>query len=320
MVIVSFFILPISYLLCALFFLILRRGTLASKASGYSLAAFFISMSFGTILILSSRGSTTAIGFLFLPTYSLIPAILSASIPFIRPTWGRGFVVVMTLSFYVLIIHQTYTNKKKNEDFDIETNRQSVEINKNSQWVKDLEVQQTDKASQLLGERANQTSDRTILIPIAESKMASIELLKQLSKNSDLGVVLTVVRNPNTPSETLEDIYFNSSYPGYFFSDLSSNSNTPERVLLQLFDKRNENSGIEKGLASNVNVPDQLIPKMLKSENALVLGELAKNRKMNCKVIVEAHSKLDTLKPETQYLSTGKAWAQPAFDRCIQDK
>ncbi len=316
MAIVSFFILPAVYLIIAVVYSIKHRKTLIGQAMLYSLVCFLISVFLGSVLIFSSRGSTAGVGFLFLPLYSLLPATLGFGLKAIQKKIIRVGLLLCLLSFYGFEVYETYKTQEGNRRSDQEQARKNAEFAKNRKWVREIEQSGPKLASRVLKERAESTDDRAVLIPIASSKMAPVELLIRLSKSLDDGIVLTVVRNHHTPSKALEDIYSTRTYPGYIFYALASNPNTPTKILFELFEQRDVNLGIETALAENPAAPMELLEKILESKYPLALANITLNPKADCSQIIQAHDNIKQLDPDLNYLKTAQRWAQPPYDKC----
>ena len=317
-VLIGVFFVPAVFTLCLLIFSFNTKDPVRTKFARYSLVSYLIFLGLGTKAILSSRASTASIGFIFLPYYSMIPSLLAGTYSYFKNRWAKFALGSVQVVLMGAAVFQIYKVNELNASRDAENARQAVEIQKNREWVKSIEREQPTKAAELLAEKANGSTDRTILIPIAESSVATEDLLTKLSEQQDLGVLLTVVRNKNTPPEILKKIFMHSSYPPYFFQALSSNPKTPKEILLELYEKRNVNTGIEQSLASNSAIPTEIIVKLSESSNALVLGELVRNPAIDCDTASKAFQRLKGLSIETQYLSTGLGWANEGIHRCTK--
>jgi len=320
LILAFWWIVPGVYVLLSLFLFFKKRGTQWSKAAAYSLPAYIFGLVLGSMSILSSRGSTASIGFIFLPYVALLPAFFGAAFGFFEKKSLRWFIGLCLFAVFAFGVFDIWKIRSRNEMRDKEAIRQGEEIKKNEAWVQGIEQSEPEKASQVFLERARQTEDRTILIPLARSSKASEEMLTLLSANSDFGVVLTVVRNPNTPAEVLEKIYKTHSYPDYFFSELSRNPKTPSAILMELYNKKDQNTGIPTGLASNPEIPEKLVPLLAESSDPLVLGELARNPKVDCGVTILVRNNIEVLPPETRFRETGLGWAEEKFKECLTEK
>ena len=182
-----------------------------------------------------------------------------------------------------------------NKGRDIEYARQSKAIKENTEALVRLLSASPGKESGILSQKAAQTNDRTVLIPIAESTFASADLLETLSRSTDSGVVQTVVRNKNTSSKTLEWVYRNHSYPPSFYMSLSGNANTPAAILHELYGKRTENSGIAWNLARNLNLPSDILTKLTREKNIYVLRDILNRPHLTCEQVSNIISTANTI-------------------------
>jgi hypothetical protein len=259
------------------------------RAALYGLAGFFLFLLLGTYAIFQTRSSTAALGFIFLPTLALVPGFIGIALGKFhagyllarqthKPTLLYRFsMVIFGVLFLVPFIWQGYALfaiLSKNKVRDNEQNRQSIAITNNTKELDDLLARNPGDEANILSKKATQTNDRTILIPIAESAFASMDLLDTLSRSTDWGVVSAVVWNKNTSSKTLELIYKNHSYPSYFYMGLSSNPHTPDRILRELYKKRNENGGIAWNLARNLSLPDDILNELTHESDKYVLRDI----------------------------------------------
>ena len=149
-------------------------------------------------------------------------------------------------------------------------------------WELKVELKENPGKELEILENFADTTDRTQLIPIAESKYASIELLDKLSESNDLGVVLTVVRNQNTSAETLERVFTSHLYPDYFFNDLASNPNTPIVILEDIYKQKHKNSGIAQNLVKNPVTPKTILEKLSSETEVRVFHAFVKRLDSKC--------------------------------------
>jgi hypothetical protein len=279
-----FWIFPALFVLGCLALIAWNPKSSWRRVGAYGLLAYFVSFAIGTLGILESRGSTSGIGFLFLPTIALGPGLLGALLGIfqqrrlrLKPHLGRRRIheIGMTLSALAIAAIlgfqtlQWYETGKLNQARDRETERQRQAIRSNSLRIEQLLGAHPGEEARLISREAAGVEDRTLLIPLARSPFAPTDLLDRLSRSPDLGVALTAVRNPNISQEALIRIYREHTYPGYFFSTLADHPRTPPWMLAELYEKRNQNIGIAPALSRNPNTPFE-IRKQLHDSNPSV--------------------------------------------------
>lgn len=271
-------------------------------------------------MIFSSSSSTAGIAILFFPSYSIIPALLGGFVTYSQKKYLKViFAILLTIS-YGVIIKEIISITKINTMRKQEHAADKVKFEKNRKWVKEVEQLGSKEAIRVFREKINSTTDRTLLIPIAKSKLLPVDLLKQLSQSQSvahLGLVLTVARHPNATGEILQDIFNNKQYPDYFFSALSKHPNTPKKILYKIYAKGNKHQNLYR-LPENPNLPEDLIEKVLNSKNALYLGNLARNKAMDCKIVIQARKNIESLDKDTKYLSTGLGRSKKRYQSCMR--
>jgi hypothetical protein len=320
MMIFVLFLLPIAFLFLTAHFILKKPGSKLARISKTSLVCYLVGIFFGVIDIFSSRSSTAAIGLLFLPYYAFVPAAFGALFSATDKKSLRASAFILLVSTYSYAIFATLQVRQKNQVQDIESLRQREEISKNKNWVLEIEKSLPEKGAQLLAEKAAQTTDRTWLIPIAESPLASPELLDKLSRSNDMGVILSVVRNPKTNSDSLARIFKTQKEADYFFADLAANPQTPDAILHEIFGKAGTNSGILIGLGKNPHLPPDLVSSILDSKDILALAELARNPSASCIATNAARHRIEAMPKETLYYSTALGWSEAAYSNCRPKK
>lgn len=306
---IPFWIAPLIFVILALFLLI-RRNSTWGRAGLYGLSGFGLFLFFGTYSILQIRSSTAGLGFIFLPIIALVPGLIGLALGRVHSGYllarqahsstrlfRRNMLIFGTL-LLVPFAWQGYATLETlsiNKGRDIEYARQSKAIKENTEELVRLLSASPGKESGILSQKAAQTNDRTVLIPIAESTFASADLLETLSRSTDSGVVQTVVRNKNTSSKTLEWVYRNHSYPPSFYMSLSGNANTPAAILHELYGKRTENSGIAWNLARNLNLPSDILTKLTREKNIYVLRDILNRPQLTCEQVSNIISTANTI-------------------------
>ena len=203
---------------------------------------------------------------------------------------------VFLLMPFVWQVYATLETLSKNKARDSEYARQSMAINDNTKELARLLSASPGKESAILGQKAANTNDRTVLIPIAESTFASADLLETLSRSTDSGVVQAVVRNKNTASKTLVWVYRNHNYPPSFYMSLSGNANTPDAILHELYGKRTENGGIAWNLARNPNLPGDIVTKLTLEQDKYVLRDILNRPHLSCAQVSNVVSTANTIR------------------------
>jgi hypothetical protein len=298
------------------YYILFKKSFKWKKACIVALMHYLFCLFLGVLTILKSRSSTASIGFLFLPYFAFVPAVLGAAVVESKNKILKFFIFITILAIYFNIASNYVKIKNKNLNSDLKFKSDTIEIEKNNLWIKEVEKLSDTDASLKLYERYQLSQERTISIPIASSLKTPPELLTKLSFHDDLGVVLTVVKNIKTPPEVLERIYTKHPYASYFYSELAANSHTSQKVLLDLFSKKNLNFSIEKNLAKNVNISKILFEKLLESNDPLTLGELARNTKTECVYVNQIFKKLNNMNNEIKFKKTGIGWAIDAYKNC----
>lgn len=305
---IPFWIAPLLFVIFTSY-LSIRRSIAWRRAGLYGLLAFSLFLLLGTYSILQSRSSTAGLGFIFLPMIALVPGLLGLALgkahrSYLRarqaqpPAGSRRNMImlgVLLLLPFVWQVYATLETLSTNKTRDMESARQSAAIKENTQELASLLSASPGKESDILSQKAAQTTDRVMLIPIAASPFASADLLETLSRSTDFGVVLTVVRNKNTASKTLEWVYKNHRYPPYFYMSLSGNPNTPDAILYELYGKRAENSGITLSLASNPRLPYDILTKLTLEQDKYVLRNILDRSQLTCAQVSNVVSSVNAM-------------------------
>lgn len=280
------------------------------RAGFYGLLAFFASFFLGAYTIFQSRGSTSGIGFIFLPLIALLPGITGfilgkVNAAFLRKNKNndpagllKTALIILSLLLVAPYVAQTYALMNvftKNKASDVKAAEHKKLLTQNFRKIKRLVSENPGREKQLLESLAKDTRDRTLLIPIAKSNFASPELLDRLSKSTDLGIVLTVVKNRNTTVETLVWVHKNHSYPSYFYSTLALNPKTPPEILHELYEKRDQNRGIPLGLARNVNVPKEILEKLLSVRDKYLMRDILKRPDLTCEQLEKVNETIGAI-------------------------
>jgi hypothetical protein len=301
-----FWLISFVIVLLLLIFIFFRRKILLRNMSIFALSAFVIAVVLGSIQILSTRSSTAAIGFIFLPVIALVPAVLSGLIPLFlhykkktahsfNNTTVISLLVLLLISFYGWQGWSTYQIRDKNKQRDIESSRQRDAIKNNKLELASLLVEHPGNEEKIIADKVKNTDDRTWLIPLAGSQYANTETLNTLAHSKDFGVVTTALRHNNIAPEIIVWVFKNHTYPSYFFTTMSRNKNTPDWLLEYLYEQKHTNYGIAPALAINPSSPTTLINKLVIKPDRRTLESLIKNPLVTCPQLRNLNGQLPSL-------------------------
>jgi hypothetical protein len=126
-------------------------------------------------------------------------------------------------------------------------------------------------------------NDREFILAALAHESISPDVLNILAESPDLGIALETVRNPSTPSETLERVYRTRSYPDYFFQALAANHHTPPAVLTEIYRKPRTISGLSIWFAGNPASPQDVLDDIArKTTDRAVIAALLENPAVSC--------------------------------------
>ena len=322
---VGYTIIPLVFVFGCLVQALRKPGTFWRRAGIYGLLAYLVAFMLGVFAILESRGSTSGIGFLFLPMVALVPGVLGFGLGVAqhrfrylrqagRPTvWPRlGMAVALAGLVGVLLVqlngwHDTY---QLNESRDQETQRQREAIQANRRTLAERLASAPGHEAQIIEQLVAETDDRTWLLPLASNPHTSALTLDRLSQSADFGVALSAVRHVNVSAETIVRVYRTHSYPGYFFSTMAGNANTPAWLLAELYEKRAQNYGIAPALAGNPNTQADILDALLADADRRTLKRLAENPALSCIQLHKVRARLRDEKMGRPGSSLAKALAR----------
>jgi len=286
--IVLFLILPLA--VAAAFLILVFRGA----RQGLLIAALFfcITIAAGYWSIAQSRSSTAGIGFLFLPGYGAIAAVLA----WVFARFGHdvnkrisaaGWLCLLaSLAFPVALIYGGIRLQQKNRARDREQAENLRRIGQNTATIRQLLRENPgSETAALETEIAKHPADRTFLIPALGTEFVSEATLERFSRSPDFGVVLEVARNQRTPSATLAWIYRSSSYPPLFFQALAENKNTNQEILRKLYEHPEPQGPLGRSLSNNPSVPRDILEKLADSPDPYTLQGLLRNPALDCPLL-----------------------------------
>jgi hypothetical protein len=125
--------------------------------------------------------------------------------------------------------------------------------------------------------------DRAFLLAALQNDSITPWLLDTLANSSDLEVALAAVRNPNTRTATLEDVFRKDFYPAIFTQALAAHRRTPPYIFRDLRKREPVNSSFDIWFAGNPATPREILADIaLNSENRFVIAVLLENPSLDC--------------------------------------
>jgi hypothetical protein len=262
--------------------LVLSRTTRYFPSVLAAAGSYWLFMAAGTYHILISRGSTAGIGFLFIPVYSLLPALVGAvGVAFARqPAIGYkilgGLILTAWIPMAGLILHGLLETRHKNAERDAQVRAQREAY---LGYQKQLREQPDRYTAQTLLERLETQPDRAFLLAVASWKEAPDAVLEKLVDQDDGGVLLSLLRHPRTPMAAIEKaVRLNERH--YFSYDLAANPQTPKAVLLSLVRDRSRPVPMGRALVQNPNADCDVLRTYLETEPGSMTPHQEKTRAM----------------------------------------
>jgi hypothetical protein len=266
---------------------------------GISLIMCIATFAAGYWSIRQSRASTAGIGFLFLPGAAALSGGLALlfgrlrrhSKPSIR--FGAWLYLLASVAFTAWLIIDGVQQRATNGSRDRQQAESQRAIEENRLTIARLIHDHAGNESAALdAEIERHRTDRTFLIPALETSFVSEDTLDRLASDRDLGVLLSVARNPRTRSGTLERIFRTSSYPPYFFQALAEHKNTPVGVLRTIASDAARPSLLDRAFARNPSTPRDILDRIAGSDDAFALQSLLANPSLDCELLRKAVARL----------------------------
>jgi hypothetical protein len=230
--------------------------------------SYWVFMAAGTYHIFISRGSTAGIGFLFIPVYSLLPALVGAvGVAVARqPAIGYkilgGLILTAWLPMAGFTLHGIIETRQTNAERDAQVRAQREAY---LGYQKQLREQPDRYTAQTLLERLETKPDRAFFLAVASWKETPDAVLEKLVDQDDGGVLLSLLRHPRTPMAAIEKaVRLNERH--YFSYDLAANPKTPKAVLLSLVMDRSRPVPMGRALMQNPNADCDALRTYLKTE------------------------------------------------------
>jgi hypothetical protein len=230
--------------------------------------SYWLFMAAGTYHIFISRGSTAGIGFLFIPVYSLLPALVGAfGVAFARQPATRykilgGLVLAAWLPMAGLTLHGILETRHKNAEWDAQVRAQHAAY---LGYQKQLREQPDRYTAETLLELLETQTDRAFFLAVASWKETPDVVLEKLVDQDDRGVLLSLLRHPRTPMVAIEKaVRLNERH--YFSYDLAANPKTPKAILLALVTDRSRPVPMGRALMQNPNADCDVLRTYLETE------------------------------------------------------
>ena len=278
--------------------------------------SFLIMLAVGFWTIFQSRSSTAAIGIAFLPFYACLCGLLGWL--FARYKNHSQFAMQITawaflaanLILYSLWIQDAFQQKHKNKERDKAHLIREEKINENRKFIQNKFIENKGHEAEWLNPKILiREKDDLFLIPALETFFVKPEVLEKLSHSEFSSVILMVARNPFTSSQTLGEIYANSSADGYYNQALAAHKNTPVEILRGLYEQSKPHLPMDNWLAENPSTPKDILLKLSKSTEVLTLMSLMKNTVLDCELnrFVQANLNRRDLVDTYKYLNNVRA-------------
>lgn len=126
-------------------------------------------------------------------------------------------------------------------------------------------------------------NDRVFLLAALTNDSISPSLLDTLAKSLDLGVALEAIRNPNTDTATLENVYRRNFRPAFMLEALAAHRRTPSYIFRELYDPERDSASLDVWFAGNPATPREILAQIARrSTNTFVIAALLENPKLDC--------------------------------------
>jgi len=193
------------------------------------------------------------------PFVALIPTVFAFIFAKTQNNKSRILSIVFILIYLGYEVHLISKTIQKNNLEDRKAKEASIKHQAFQKQLADQKHIDPLKFQDYLINIEKNTPPRELILAILETKECPPELLSKYSRSNDLGLTLTVAQNNLTPSTDLEYIFYNSSYPSYFYSSLARNTNTPPNILKELYNLKEKNTLIVPNLMNNPNTPKEIL-------------------------------------------------------------
>ena len=249
--------------------LLITRNTRYFPGVLAAACTYWLFMAAGTYHIFISRGSTSGIGFLFIPFYCLLPALVGAlgvtlttqKANWIRALGGLVLAGLIPMASFALqgIVETQQTNAKRDA-------QRKAHYEAYVGYRKQLRDHPDRYPAEKLVALIETKKERAFLLAVASWKDTPDIVLKKLVDQDDGGILLSLLRHPRTPMSAIDKaVRLNQHH--YFSRDLAANSQTPRDILLSLVSNISKNVGIGRALVQNPNVDCDILHNLLEHEH-----------------------------------------------------
>jgi hypothetical protein len=281
-------LIPIVFLVAAVALFVMR------KRRGLVMAVVFFALAIaaGFWTIMQSRSSTAAVGVIFLPMVAVLPGFLAwafralqysanAALRVLAWTCLAGACAVILAMVYqgvkTIELNKTRDAQQQARTLRIDENRKSI-----AALVRENKGREAEAIERLIQEKSN---DDEFLFAALASEFVAAETLDRFARADDLGVTLTVLRNPNCSAGTLARIYRTHSNPSYFHQALAAHPNTPVDILRELFDNPRVINGLDIWLGKNPSTPPDILHTLANTQDINVIQSLLQNPRLDCAML-----------------------------------
>ena len=196
-------------------------------------------------------------------------------------------VLLAALAVPVLLVLEGVQSIQRKEMREAKHKADTQEIARNQMLIKEALARQPGRELEIINRLLDEhAGERNFLLPLLESPFADPQALDRLAASEDMGIVLTVIRNPNCPAATLERIYRTHVYPDYFFQALAAHGNTPVVVLNELYRRPQTIMGLDRSFAANPATPREILVEIAEqTKESFVVQRLLANPKVDCNLL-----------------------------------
>jgi hypothetical protein len=254
----NFLLIPIAFLVLAVTLFVARKR----RGLGMALIFFALAMATGFWTIMQSRSSTAGIGVIFLPIVAVMPGLLawafrnmqvSTNAHLRRLSW---FCLAGACAVILAILYQGVKTIALNQTRDAHQQARTLRIDENRKMVAALLRENKGReAAAIVPLIQEKAADEEFLLAALASEFVPAEMLDRFARADDLGLTLTVLRNPNCGAATLARIYRTHVNPEYFHQALAAHPNTPADILRELYAKPRAITGLDIWFAKNSSMP-----------------------------------------------------------------
>lgn len=251
---------------------------------GYGLLTLILSAALFTWSIFQSRGSTAAIGLLFVPAYSSICAIF---------VWAffqlKDKMILLRIVGYLFLFvsigfigyggYHGLKERKRAEDRE----KSVLEIQNYRRQILDQSNKNSDNKEQWLHEQVKSNIENSSFLSAAlYEPYLSADTLKLMAESGDTTILVTVISHKNVTPEIIESIFSKHKNDTRLDVAFAMNSSTSTSILEEVY-KRSQYTG--HWLSENLNSSTSMLEKMATENTAETLTKVLKHPKVNCGIL-----------------------------------